>query len=176
MITIKRINEANKADINIKNEPFALFGKMIPLYDGREWSFRTEEFPEAERTEMIFPDENYDFAAMKDYFFIGAYDGDECIGLGIYKKEWFKYLYLEDLKVNRRYRKHGVGKLITEEGMKLSHELGLRGVYVVAQDNNLAACKFYISDGYRIGGFNSEVYKGTSQENKKDIYFYKDCE
>ncbi|WP_202127757.1 hypothetical protein [Clostridium sp. C8-1-8] len=44
MIEIKRIAEANKNDINIPNEPFELWGKMIPTYDGNKWAYTTEEF------------------------------------------------------------------------------------------------------------------------------------
>ena len=42
------------------------------------------------------------------------------------------------------------------------------------QNNNLGACKFYIKAGFRIGGLDTEVYKGTSQEGKADILFYLD--
>ena len=42
----------------------------------------------------------------------------------------------------------------------------------MGQDNNLAACQFYIKSGFRIGGVDTEVYNGTSQEGKADIIFY----
>lgn len=41
-------------------------------------------------------------------------------------------------------------------------------------DNNLGACLFYIKRGFVIGGLNTNVYKGTKQEGKADIYFYCD--
>ena len=39
------------------------------------------------------------------------------------------------------------------------------------RDNNLAACMFYLKNGFVIGGLNTHVYTGTSQEGKKTFYF-----
>ena len=111
MIEIKRITAEHKDDINIPNEPFELHGRMIPTYDGKAWSYTTEEFPKNEVTTMVFPDEDYDYDEMaKEYVFIGAYGSGKCVGLAIYKRDWFKFLYLEDLKVSGEYRGHGVGR------------------------------------------------------------------
>ena len=38
-------------------------------------------------------------------------------------------------------------------------------------DNNLSACLFYIKTGFKIGGLDTNVYKGTKQEGKADIFF-----
>ena len=103
MIEVKIIDSAHKADVNIPNQPFGLFGRMIPGYMDGRWSYSTEL---SDTTgEMCFPDENYDYDEMKkDCVFIGAYEGGQCIGLAIMKQGFFKYMYLYDLKVNREYR------------------------------------------------------------------------
>ena len=107
MIEIRPIGEANKQDINLPNEPFSLFGRMIPSYTHRHWDYTVERFETV--SEMCFPDENYNYAEMvKDCSFLGA-------------------------------------------------------------------CLFYLKNGFRIGGFDTEVYQGTRQEGKADIYFYLDC-
>ena len=53
---------------------------------------------------------------------------------------------------------------------------GYRGIYTQAQDNNPSACLFYLRAGFRIGGLDTEVYKGTNQDGKSDILFYLDAE
>lgn len=178
MIQIKRITEANQDDINIPNEPFALWGKMIPTYDGKKWAYTTEKFKENEISEMVFPDENYDFESRKkECFFVGAYNEyGKCVALAVFKRDWYKYLYLEDLKVCKDYRGVGIGKLLFDEGKKIAAENGYRGIYTIGQDNNLSACLFYIKSGFVIGGFNTHVYNGTNQTDKSNIYFYLDNE
>lgn len=174
MMEIKRITKEDEADIRIPNEPFPLFGRMSPSFSDGHWRYTIETLPENEVGEMRFPDENYDFDQMSDCVFFGAYDGEKCIGLAIFQREWHKYLYLYDLKVNADYRGQGVAKRLLEKGKALAATEGYRGLYTIGQDNNLAACKFYIKTGFSIGGFNNHVYNGTSQEGKADIYFYLD--
>ena len=62
-ITVKRIDSSACADVRLPNEPFPLCGRMLPAYDG-QWSYTVTVFPPQERSEMVFPDEVYDFEAM----------------------------------------------------------------------------------------------------------------
>ena len=56
MIEIRVIDREHKEDINIPNQPFPLFGKMIPGCANGIWSYTIEKF--ADKSEMCFPDEN----------------------------------------------------------------------------------------------------------------------
>ena len=174
MIELRIIDAAHGADIRLPNQPFELIGRMRPSYIDGKWDYDTERF--AEVTRMCFPDEDYDYAAMADEFaFIGAYDGGQCVGLAVMRDAMFKYMYLYDLKVSAEYRGRGVGSALIAAAKRLASERGYRGVYVVAQDNNLAACLLYIKCGFRIGGLDTDVYLGTSQQGKADITFYCEC-
>jgi ribosomal protein S18 acetylase RimI-like enzyme len=174
-IVTRFIGKENASDINLKNEPFALTGRMLPCYQDGRWSYSTVKNEEIGQD--LFPDENYNFDTMeKDYVFVGAYDCSDCIGLAILKHQWNKYLYLHDLKVNRAYRGQHVAAKLINTAYAYAKEQGYRGIWAICQDNNLSACLFYIHTGFRIGGLDTEVYTGTSQEGKADIYFYKDTE
>ncbi len=176
MIEIKLIDSDHKDDINIPNEPFGVFGRMIPSYVKEKWQYSISYFEEDQISEMCFPDENYDYDAMKkNCVFIGAYDGEHCIGLAILKDVWFKYMYLYDLKVSKKYRRKGVASALIEKAKAICIEKNYRGLYTQGQDNNLCACQFYIKSGFYIGGLDTNIYKGTSQEGKSDIIFYMDC-
>ena len=174
MIEIRVIDSAHKADVRLPNQPFPLFGRMIPSYIHQEWSYTVEKLPHV--TEMRFPDEPYDYDAMsEDTVFIGAYDGEACVGLAVMQSGFFKYMYLYDLKVNREYRGKGVARQLMEKARQVALDAGYQGVYTQGQDNNLAACRFYLKMGFVIGGLDTQVYKGTPQEGKADIIFYWDC-
>ena len=172
MIEIKRLGAADVRDANLPNEPFPLWGRMIPALENGVWSWRTEAF--AERTEMCFPDFPYD-PADENAAFLGAYENGVCVGLAVLRRAMFRYLYLEDLKVCRAQRGKGVGARLIEACMDFAAGKGMQGVYVVAQDNNLDACLFYLRRGFAIGGFDNRAYRGTAQAHKADIYFYRDC-
>ena len=169
MITIRNMTHA---DTFPKDETFPMFGRMIVRYDGTSWTYTTEEFPPSARSEMVFPEEEYDLDAA-DFFYTGAFDGNTCVGLAVWQRDMFRYLYLYDLKVTGAYRRHGVGKLLIDAGMEIARGQGLIGVYTIVQDNNLAAARFYLKSGFAIGGLNTRIYDGTSQADKHDIYLYK---
>lgn len=173
MIEIRQLGAGDTRDANLPNEPFPLWGRMIPALDGGVWSWRAEEF--AERTEMCFPDFPYD-PADENAVFLGAYEDGVCVGLAVLRSAAFRYLYLEDLKVCRAQRGKGVGSALIEACMAEASRRGMQGVYVVAQDNNLDACLFYLRRGFAIGGFDNRAYRGTAQAEKADLYFYRDCE
>ena len=172
-ITIKFIGKDNVANINIKNEAFNLFGHMFPYYQDGKWGYSVIESKEISTD--IFPDENYVFENMeKDHFFIGAYDGEMCIGLAIFQMQWHKYVYLHDLKVNSAYRGQRIATKMIEESEDYLKRLNYRGIWTIAQNNNLGACLFYINNGFRIGGLDTETYNGTKLEGVFDIHFYKE--
>lgn len=101
MIVVRTIDSTHKSDINIKNEPFKLFGRMVPSYINERWDYDVERFSEEAISEMCFPDENYDYDELaKNSIFVGAYDGEKCIGLAILKHGWRKYMYLYDMALS----------------------------------------------------------------------------
>ncbi|MCI9432742.1 MAG: GNAT family N-acetyltransferase, partial [Oscillospiraceae bacterium] len=113
MIEVRMINEARKADINLPNEPFGLFGRMEPSYADGRWGYKEILFDKDNISEMCFPDEDYDYEAMKENsVFLGAYGGEKCVGLAILQEAFFKYMYLYDLKVSGACRGQGVGRAL----------------------------------------------------------------
>ena len=174
MIEIRIIDKEHKSDINIPNEPFSLFGRIKVSRVEEKWSYELEHFAPENVTEMCFPDENYEYEAMSDSVFIGAYDGEKCVGLAIIQPGFFKYMYLYDLKVNSDYRGQHVGRKLIEKVKEVAASQGYCGVYTQGQDNNSAACLFYLNSGFYIGGLDTNVYRHTKQEGKADIIFY--CE
>ncbi|MCM1220031.1 MAG: GNAT family N-acetyltransferase [Lachnospiraceae bacterium] len=169
------IDKEHSKDINLKNDPFSLYGKVIPTYSNGQWNYSIWLFSENEVVEMCFPDENYDYDELaENHVFIGAYDSERCVGLAVLADDMFQYMYLDDLKVSRAYRKQGVGKALVEKAMEIAHQRNYRGIYAIGQDNNVSACKFYLKAGFEIGGFDNHVYRGTSQEHKANIIFYLD--
>ena len=175
MIEARIIDAAHQADINLPNQPFPLWGRIVVARQDGEWSHTVEKCAAKDLSEMCFPDENYDFAEMnRDHTFIGAYDGEACVGLAVMQEYFFNYMYLLDLKVDKSCRGQGVGGLLMEKAKEVARSKGYGGIYTQGQDNNASACLFYLKQGFRIGGLDTEVYKGTAQEGKSDILFYLD--
>lgn len=174
IIEIKEITAENPEALKLPNEPFLNEGRLIPIYDGENWNCRMEEFPAEQVTEQCFPDENYKFEDMgEDFHGLAAYADGKCVGYVLTYEQWNRYLYLDNLLVLKEYRRYGVGSRLLDGAMELAKSLGKIGVWLICQDNNLGACRFYLKNGYTLGGMNLPVYEGTKQEGKADLYFYK---
>lgn len=171
MMEIREITAESAADLNLKNEPFEMPGQLIPALQDGVWTYRIRHYDVPET--MCFPDEHYDFDTVsRQGVIFGAYEDGKCVGVAIYQDHFLKYMYLYDLKVNPAFRGKGVGSALIRAGLEAAKKRNYRGLYTIAQDNNLNACRFYLHAGFRIGGFDNRVYAGTSQEGKADILFY----
>ena len=171
MLEIRKLRPTDGADARLPNEPFTLWGRMVPALEQGMWSYTVERF--AQPLEDRFPDEPYDPAEVGAVF-LGAYEDGVCIGLAVLRRDMFRYLLLDDLKVRAAWRGRGIGGRLIEACMEEARTLDLTGVRVVAQDNNASACLFYLAHGFAIGGFDNRSYGGTKQADKADIYFYRD--
>jgi ribosomal protein S18 acetylase RimI-like enzyme len=170
-ITVQMVDQNHKDDINLENEAFSLTGRFLPNYSNGKWSHEISYFERP--SEMCFPAEKYNFDELViNGVIIGAYAGEKCVGLAILQHAWFKYMYLYDLKVSKAYRKFHIGSKLMEKAKEVAKLRNYNGIYTRAQDNNLGACLFYLKNGFVIGGIDTLVYKGTSQEGKIDILFY----
>ena len=174
MIEIREIDARRRGDINIPNEPFPLFGRVLPSYEDGMWGYELVRCAPEDVTEMCFPDEGYDYDAMADSLFMGAYDGDTCVGLAILQPGPFRYMYLYDLKVNQAYRGRHIGMMLMDRAKEMAARQGFCGLCLQVQDDNPGAFLFYLNAGFCIGGLDTNVYRHTKQEGKADILLY--CE
>ena len=170
MIEIKLIEDP--ATIDLRPGPFAVVGRFIPSLSNGKWGYEVVR-PVNEETAIVkFPDDDY--TQYPEGTFIGAYDNGKLVGLALLLPRDFAYMYLADLEVDLDYRKQGVGSLLMQKASEVARKEGYSGIYTYAQDNNVAACLFYLHNGFRIGGFDNELYRHTPQEGKGDITFYWD--
>ena len=85
-IDIRRIVMDHAADTNIPNEPFSVWGRMLPSLERGKWTYTFEKYESA--SEMCFPDFPYE-VGQEGSVFLGAYDGAQCIGLAVLRREMF---------------------------------------------------------------------------------------
>ena len=50
--------------------------------------------------------------------------------------------------------------------------MGLPGIMLETQNNNVAACRFYESCGFHLGGFDRELYRGITPDTDETALFW----
>ena len=109
---IEALSDQNLSDINRANQPFEILGKVIPSLQNGRWSLKESLLPEEERYLKTYPCDEVDYTA-----YIGSgdraaflcYDGEECIGQTVLRRDWNRYALVEDLCVAAQHRRKGVG-------------------------------------------------------------------
>lgn len=154
-------------------EPFSVIGRLVPLYDGQNWSFSEELLPQP--GEKTYLPDVYDPAEYLDNpdkaAFLAMLDG-QCVGsIRVYRR-WNRNAFVEDLAVDRLHRGHGVGTMLMDAAVVWSRENGLHGVCLETQDWNLLACRFYLKYGFRLGAADRFLYDAFPETRKETALFF----
>ncbi|EJQ50601.1 hypothetical protein IEQ_02475 [Bacillus cereus BAG6X1-2] len=98
---------------------------------------------------------------------------NQIVGVMILKKNWNRYAYIEDIKVEKECRGLGIGSRLIEKAKQWAKDGNMPGIMLETQNNNVTACKFYEKCEFVIGGFDFLVYKGINEKNDEvAIYWY----
>ncbi len=159
--------------VNDMNETFPIFGRLVPSFQNGVWTHTEEMFG---KTNFIcFPEDRLDWESYmgndEKIIFLAFY-GAECVGQVRLVREWTRYAYIENIAVRGSHRGRGVSAMLMEQAERWAREQELLGLSLEAQDDNLAACRFYLKQGMVLGGVDT-LKQAANPEIGGTLYFYK---
>ncbi|WP_338539737.1 GNAT family N-acetyltransferase [Paenibacillus tundrae] len=172
-IIISPLNNDFIEDINTTNDYFELYGRVVPSFQSGKWSYTEVLFDEAR--EIRFPDEKLDWSQyinQDDKALFLAYMDNTCIGQIRIIKDWNRFCYIENIATKKDYRGSGVGKLLLNQAEEWAKERKLIGMSLEAQDDNLGACRFYVKQGFILGGVDT-LKQSYTPNIETTLYWYK---
>jgi streptothricin acetyltransferase len=102
-----------------------------------------------------------------------AYVDGEPAGRIRLRENWNRLACIEDIAVDVRFRKQGVGRALMQQAIAWAQARRLTGIMLETQNNNVAACCFYRSCGFVLGGFDRLLYRGVRQcTDEVALYWY----
>lgn len=113
-------------------------------------------------TEQLFPD--YWLNASAFGYFI---DGEIVGVLEIERELWSKRLRITSILVDTKYRRDGIGTLLMNKAKEIAKRDGFRAIILETQTCNVKAIEFYISQGFKLGGFDRSCYSNTDIEKNE---------
>lgn len=172
-IIISPLNADLVADIHTTNDYFTLFGKIIPSLQSGQWTYEEVLFDEPKKTR--FPDDRLDwneYINQEDKMLFLAYMNQVCIGQIRIIKDWNRFCYIENIATKKEFRGSGVGTLLLNKAEEWANQKNLVGMSLEAQDDNLGACRFYVKQGFVLGG--ADTLKQSYTPNiDTTLYWYK---
>ena len=123
-----------------------------------------------------YPPEELDYANYidnpeKTVFF--AYIDEELAGQIILRKNWNGHAYIEDIAVEVRFRRRGIGTLLMGQAVEWAKSNRLPGIMLETSNVNVPACRFYEQYGFKLGGFDRYLYQAVIPETEEvALYWY----
>ncbi|MGN7360369.1 GNAT family N-acetyltransferase [Paenibacillus sp. SAF-054] len=172
-VIISPLNHDLIADIPMTNDYFELYGRVVPSLQSGKWTYEEVLFDETR--EIRFPDDKLDWSEYinrEDKALFLAYLNHTCIGQIRIIKDWNRFCYIENIAVKKDYRAGGVGKLLLNRAEEWAKQRELIGLSLEAQDDNLGACRFYVKQGFILGGVDT-LKQSYNSNIDTTLYWYK---
>lgn len=160
-------------DINMTNDYFTLYGKVVPSLQSGKWSYTEVLFDKTRETR--FPDDKLEWSQyinQEDKALFLAYINNVCIGQIRIIKDWNRFCYIENIATKKDYRGSGVGTLLLNKAEEWAKQRNLIGMSLEAQDDNLGACRFYVKQGFILGGVDT-LKQSYNSDIETTLYWYK---
>ncbi len=172
-VKIFAMDKSSLADINKCDDEFTIEEKLILGLENGEIRYEIVPLP---ATKKRYGKDNIDYSTYidsTDEIVYLAYNDGQIAGQIILRKNWNNYAYIEDITVDVKYRRHGIGKQLVKQAQQWARESNLAGIMLETQDNNTEACRFYESCGFRLKGFDAYLYKGINRSSDEmALYWY----
>jgi streptothricin acetyltransferase len=90
-----------------------------------------------------------------------AFASGEPAGQILLKENWNRYGYVDDLAVDRRFRRMGIGTRLMDQALDWAHRRSLPGLMLESSTHNAPAAAFYQRFGFVPAGFDRLLYSAT---------------
>ena len=101
-----------------------------------------------------------------------AYSGSEVVGQIALCRNWNDFAYVNHLVVESAFRRSGIGCALVLHAIEWSQAERLAGVMLETQNTNVAACKLYERCGFRLRGFDQDLYRGREPDTREIALFW----
>ncbi len=104
---------------------------------------------------------------------VADFDGhDEPIGYALAAVDWNGFAVVDDIAVDKAYRGIGAARALMDAVRLWTSGRGLAGIRLETQSNNLAACRFYESYGFVLGGYDRYLYRALHPGTREVALFW----
>ena len=172
-ITIREIDKDTIQHVKKCGNSFEVKSKLVLHAENGNMSYTVVDVPPYTKQ---YGEEEFDINAYlsnPDRVIFLAYLDDELAGQIRVLKYWNAYAYIDDIAVDSKHRRQGIGRALLERAIEWAKSKGYPGIMLETQNNNVAGCKLYESCGFELRGFDTHLYKGLNPSTDEiALYWY----
>lgn len=106
--------------------------------------------------------------------FFGAFETERLTGLATWGFEkWNQTVWLWDIRVAPDHRRNGIGSALLQSVLWEATRLNARGVMLETQNLNYGAILFYLNNGFKPVGLNTELYGFSGSPQEVALFFFR---
>lgn len=172
-LKIVELNLTSTNDINKVDNAFEVKSRIVPYIKEGEFSYTLEEVPAVYRRSCRNDEFDYTtYIGNPDKIAYLAYINGEAVGQILLSRWWNKLAWIEDIRVDGKYRRTGVGRKLMDAAISRARDIGRPGIMIETQDTNVPACLFYQRYGFTLGGADKLLYRGTEDSSETALFWY----
>jgi ribosomal protein S18 acetylase RimI-like enzyme len=172
-LKVVEVGQDTVNDINTMDNTFVVRAKVIPDIRESIFNYSFEEIPVPYT--RFEPNDKRDYATYiqnPDKTVFLAYTNHKAIGQIILTRWWNKFAYVEDIRVDSRYRRKGIGKELMDAAVSWARNNGYPGIMLETQNTNVPACLFYEKYGFVFGGVDKVLYHNAENSHEMALFWY----
>ncbi len=170
-ILIQELNEENVRDVNQCDGIFTIDSRLVIYTENGELYYTIVSLTPFKKRYDLDDIDYTTYINNPDKTIFFAYVDNIIAGQIILRKNWNQFAHIEDIVVDAKFRKLGIGRILIEHAIEWAKKKNLPGIMLETQDNNVAACMFYEHCGFKLKGFDKYLYR-SSKHNKYEIALF----
>ena len=172
-ITLREMDQHNLQDAGKCDSSFTVDTLLVLSAENNNLHFNTVSTPPYNK---IYPIEKIDYSmylSRPGRTVYLAYCDQSIAGEIRLRKNWNVFAYIEEIVVDVKFRRLGIGRLLIQTAIQWAKDNRLPGVMLETQNNNVAACLLYQSCGFELAGFDRSLYRAIDPSTQEiALYWY----
>lgn len=87
-------------------------------------------------------------------------------------RAWNNLVEIRWIVLDVSIRGRGYGRMLLDKVVVWARKLGVAGIRLESQSNNVAACCFYKRYGFKFGGYDEYLYRGIPENSHETAFFW----
>lgn len=172
-IILREIDKSNIHHIDQCDSSFTVDSKLILNAENGKISYTVVELPPYTKQYQADKTDHSAYISNPDKTIFLAYVDAELAGQIRVTKYWNAHAYIDDLAVDTKHRRQGVGRALIERVIEWAKAKGFPGIMLETQNNNVPACLLYKGCGFELRGFDTHLYNAINPNtNEIALYWY----
>ncbi|TFB02623.1 hypothetical protein CCMA1212_005428 [Trichoderma ghanense] len=170
---IRQVTSLAKEDVSSRDFSFEISSQVAKPYEALALGAEIATTP-VEVVKKVFGFDEAEFANIKepDGVLFVVVEDEKVHGYVHATKAWNNLVDIRWIVLDVCIRGRGYGRMLLDEVVMWARKLGVAGIRLECQSNNVAACLLYRRYGFEFGGYDEYLYRGIPENSHETAFFW----